>query len=340
MHKNSSHPYPFDSTKQPLIVIIGPTAAGKTDISFSIAQHYDGEIINADIGSFYTPLSIGVAKPDLRQSSVPCHLFNIIDQPQDLNVVTFKRLVFEKINDISSRGKVPIIVGGSHFYVQSLFYTPREVLTSAALPYNQQLRDNAQASLWDQLNSVDPARAASIHPHDTYRLARALQIWHQTGVQPSQLQPEFSCDYPMVVVEINPPTEILKERINLRSMAMLERGGWIDEAAMFIDTPWESFITRKNLIGYTHIFDFLRNNLTRDCLVRQIQQETWHYAKRQKKFIKRFIANLKKEQELKRAPVYLMSEQLSLPDMLTELDKIYSTASASASFESANVSLI
>ena len=107
-----------------VLIISGPTASGKTNLSEKIAQEFDGEIINADVGQFYVPLSIGTAKPDWKNSPLKQHLFDIIDEPVNFNVSRYRELVFDKVNEIWAQNAIPILVGGSGFYLKSLFQAP------------------------------------------------------------------------------------------------------------------------------------------------------------------------------------------------------------------------
>ncbi len=108
------------------LIITGPTASGKTDLSLAIAREIDAEIINGDVGQFYTPLSVGTAKPDWRNQEVPHHLFDIISEPQDFSVSAYRQLVIDTAEKVWQRGRLPIIVGGSLFYIKSLFFPPMQ----------------------------------------------------------------------------------------------------------------------------------------------------------------------------------------------------------------------
>ncbi len=295
MYKINQHPHHF-KTDIPTLIIIGPTASGKTDFSFALAQELSAEIINSDMGQFYQPFSIGTAKPDWKNESTPCHLFDLLDKPQDLGVVPYRNLVFEKIHEITKNGKTPIIVGGSHFYVKSLFYPPvsydsdKETLKQQGdLEYN-----------WEKLNHIDPVRAQQIHPHDTYRIKRGLDLWHITGEKPSSLAPTFIQEFPVIFVVINPDDATLKQRIEQRTINMLNKqDGWLQEVERLLGTEWEPFMSSHKLIGYDHIVTFLKENdmSKRSELIKIIQHETWHYAKKQKKFIKRLMTLIMQEHD-------------------------------------------
>lgn len=231
------------SLQDRVIIIVGPTASGKSALAESLAVALRGEIINADVGQFYAPLSIGTAKPDLANVPVPHHLFDICTEPVDVNVVQYRDLVLQKVKEITARNKVPFIVGGSLFYIKSLFFVPREFpqqeASISAAPH-ENMSDFVQDSVvtprhssssvggWDKLNEIDPARAAKLHPNDLYRIQRALDIWYTTGVLPSQAQPQAEKPFEPLFIWIDVPHEIIKDRITKRTKEMLKTG-WVTE---------------------------------------------------------------------------------------------------------------
>jgi len=244
------------------------------------------------MGQFYQPLTIGTAKPDWKKASVQHHLFDVLTQPVDLNVCTYRTMLVQKIEEICGRGKLPIIVGGSLFYLKSVFFPPK--INTEVRP--KQVSVLQGQTLWDKLNEIDPARALALDPNDTYRIKRALALWKQTGKKPSELQPEFNFSLNFLFAFISPPREILYERINQRTEQMIKREGWIDEVKCLRGTSWETFLKRKKLIGYPEIFDWIERGEREhelDDLVRTIQAATRQYAKRQLTFWKKFDPQLK-----------------------------------------------
>jgi len=299
------------------LIITGPTASGKTLLSEMIASKLSCEIINADVGQFYQQLCIGTAKPDLKNVNYEHHLFDILDKPQDLSVVKYRKLVVDLVKDICNRGKVPVIVGGSQFYIKSLFFTPHEfstqefptqelVETTQENPINLDKLDANE--LWQLLHTIDPVRAEKLHANDVYRVKRALDIWLKTGVKPSTYKPIFDTAFNALIICVQPELDVLKERIRLRTVQMIQpnksgsdssgsdmsgsaESGWIKEAQDLIGTEWEEFLKIKNLIGYTEIFDWIRSGKKLDelpALIEKIQTQTLQYAKRQKTFWKSF----------------------------------------------------
>lgn len=274
-------------TSIPVIFVIGPTASGKTAISYEIAKACGGQIINADVGQFYTPLSIGTAKPAWDQHVIKAHLFDICDTPTDFSVVQFRTLVLNKIRELQAAGIIPIVVGGSLFYTQSLFFPPKDLGGYREVPLI------VEEYSWEFLKKIDPQRASQIQSTDHYRIRRALDIWASSGVLPSLLEPAFNFNDPVLILSLTPEREVLRRRIEERSRLMLYHEGWIEEARRVKGTEWESFIRLKGLIGYDLLFDALEEGrLNYDHLISEISIQTWQYAKRQLTFLRAFTKKM------------------------------------------------
>ncbi|MBM3887161.1 hypothetical protein FJ364_04480, partial [Candidatus Dependentiae bacterium] len=188
---------------------------------------------------------------------------------------------------------VPIVVGGSLFYVQSIFFPPNEFdfddeRKNVLIEYNSSFEYS-----WEMLAKIDPTRASQLHPNDTYRIKRALHIWQQSRLLPSQLQPVFNFTNAAYLLMLMPEKEILHKRIEQRALSMLEQEEWITEAASLMNTEWEPFIRSKGLLGYDLIFDALRDgNANPSQLAPLIVTQTWQYAKRQLTFLRGFIKKI------------------------------------------------
>lgn len=268
----------------PALIIVGPTASGKTSLSEILAERFGGEIINADVGQFYAPLRIGTAKPDWKSYPFRAHLFDIVDQPLDINILEYRNRVIEMVSEIRSRGKLPILVGGSFFYIKSLFFPVHE-MPALSQNYVEKSEDIQQDS-WEELYKIDPERALELHRNDLYRIQRALSIWKKTGKKPSTYKPEFSPALRPYFISIEPSSEVITSRIDLRTAVMLNEG-WIDETKLLVGTSWEPFLLRKQLIGYPEIFNWINNGEKKSelaSLTETIQIQTRQYAKRQKTF--------------------------------------------------------
>ena len=223
---------PKKFTKKFILVLFGPTAVGKTNLALSLANYIDVEIINGDMGQLYTPLTIGTAKPDWQTSPVKHHLFDSVDKPEHYTVVKYRESVIELVHQIWSRGNIPLIVGGSGFYIKSLFFPP--LLASTRDDLTKKIPDE---QLWEMLHQIDPVRANSINPQDSYRLRRALTIWMDTGKPPSTYVPTFSPPGEFYFSMLTRSKEDLYARINQRVTEMINCG-WIDEVTTLRNTPW------------------------------------------------------------------------------------------------------
>lgn len=269
-----------------IIILTGATGVGKTDISLEIAKDLNAEIINADVGQFYKPLSIGTAKPAWEDSDVPHHLFDIMSFPAHYTVSEYRNVVLRLINDIQSRKNIPIVVGGSGFYIKSLLFPPNNDV--ARKEKNRLLQHESEefedGDAWERLNHIDPLRAAALHPHDSYRIERALSIWERTGIKPSFLKPNYDPPCSLLLVNLTRNRDELYDRINDRVLSMI-KDGWLDEVRNLIGTEWEAFIQNKKIIGYNELIAYghsaYKSEQDYENVIKNIQQRTRHYAKRQ-----------------------------------------------------------
>lgn len=262
------------------IIVSGPTAVGKTafveGLGSLLPMPYD--IINADMGQLYTPLSIGTAKPLYRNSPLPHYLFDVIDTPSSYTAHQWREAVIALMAQSWNNKRMPVIVGGSSFYIASLFFPPSFISTSHEIP--TEWSNRSSSNLWEQLHEIDPIRALSLHKNDRYRIERALIIWLQ-GKIPSSCEPTFqipgTCSFYYLMRE----KEELHKRINERVIEMLEQG-WIDEVRS-LDAAWIQFLNEKKLIGYPDIISYLQGSGAQSYkeLTDSISLKTRSYAKRQ-----------------------------------------------------------
>jgi tRNA dimethylallyltransferase len=274
------------------LIITGPTASGKTALSEKITQELPVEIVNADLGQFYTALSIGTAKPDLKKYKIPTHLFNIIDSINDLNSFQYRKQVDQACRLTWQNKNLPLIVGGSLFYIKSIFLPPHEFDLNKIKKHDY----SEKTDLWQELNSIDPARAEELYPNDIYRIQRALDIWHSTGIHPSQFKPEFKPLFnKSIIIFVCPNRETLRKRIEFRTIQMIKNEGWIEEVRPLVGTEWEDFFKRKGLIGYTELVEWIKCGENINALpltIKRIQELTCQYAKRQITFWNSFARQL------------------------------------------------
>jgi len=273
------------------IIVMGPTGVGKSDLAIEAAQFLSGEIINGDVGQFYTPFGIGTAKPEWRNEPVTHHLFDVIDEPIDCTVVSYRSMVQNALDQVWSKKRIPLIVGGSGFYLQSLFFPPLSFDDADHAHVSEVSIDSSVEKTWHNLKKYDSERAAQIDPHDSYRIDRAFEFMINSGKKASFFNPIYNplCGQGLVIFCARERTE-LYDRIDARVLHMMQ-SGWKHEVELLLDTPWENFLLRKKLIGYPDIIKYLRGDTeTQDfeSVVTEIQKKTRHYAKRQSTFWRAF----------------------------------------------------
>ena len=271
--------------KQKLLVIAGPTAVGKTKLGIECAKLFNGEIISADCMQVYKKLDIGTAKASQdEQAQAVHHMIDFVDPKENYDVAQFKVQATNLIKDISSRNKLPIVVGGTGMYIESLLY-PFEFCNSEK---NEQIRSNYKKLLeekgnqyvYDLLVKIDPKTAQKLHPNDTKRVIRALEIYDTTGIPKSEQVQEKISDYDFKLLFLNTDREVLYSRINKRVDIMLNKGLENEVKSLIAQG-----ITKENQcfqgIGYREFFDYFENKINYDELVNKIKQDSRNYAKRQ-----------------------------------------------------------
>ena len=274
--------------KKPLIIITGPTAVGKTELSISLAKKIGGEIISADSMQVYKHMDIGTAKimPEEMQG-VKHYLIDELEPDEEFNVTVFKQKCAKYIEEIYSKGKVPIIVGGTGFYIQAVLYDIDFAETDADDSYRKELQrfadENGNIALHDRLKEVDEKSAAKIHPNNVKRVIRALEYFEQTGEKISehnyeQHQNESPFNFRYYVLRL--PREILYERINKRVDIMREKG-LTEEVKKLMDMGCTKDMVSMQGIGYRQIIDALEGRCSMDEAYDKIKLDTRHFAKRQ-----------------------------------------------------------
>lgn len=276
----------YDKT---IIIITGPTAAGKTDFALELGSQISSEIVNMDMGQMYEPLSIGTAKPHWKSLPIPHHMFDVINTPSNYTVVEYRKAFISTCRSILERKKIPIVVGGSLFYLKSLFFPPDHNVAQCEKNTSLQHVDKDRGMLWEELFSVDPARAEKIDKSDRYRIERALDIWYTTGKKPSTCILSYSepIKASYIILYVTRDRAELYQRIDQRVISMIDEG-WIDEIHNLIETPWQLFIQNKKIIGYNELITFLTSsNKSYDeyeKVINVIQRKSRNYAKRQDTF--------------------------------------------------------
>lgn len=278
--------------KPSVIVIVGPTASGKTCASIQIAKALNGEIISADSMQIYEEMDIGTAKPTNEEmSGIKHHMISIVKPNETFNVAKYKEMAEIKIEEILKRGKMPIVVGGTGLYVDTLvnsieFSDIKEDLEYKKFLYDKFEKEGAK-SLHDELKNIDEESAQKIDMNNVRRVIRALEIYKVTGKTKTQLDKESIREpkYNFKLYGIQWPREELYARIEKRIDIMLE-SGLIDEVASLIK-KYDFSKTAVQGLGYKEVIEFLKKECTYDEMVEKLKMETRRYAKRQLTWFKR-----------------------------------------------------
>ena len=270
---------------QKIVVIVGPTAVGKTALSIKLAQKFDGEIVSGDSMQIYRDLNIGTAKATpVEQAAAPHHLINIADSDENYSAAKFVTAAQDAIAAISARGKLPILVGGTGFYVQALLgdrplaQTPDIDDPDFVQHWTTVAHTEGEQVLRDALKKVDSVSEARILPGQIRRLVRALLVSTHTGQPFSSLQPEPKRQYDALIIGLTTDRPLLYERINQRVDDMMV-SGILNEAKLVYQLPDES--TAKRAIGYKELFGYLDGTATYDDAVVKLKRASRRYAKRQ-----------------------------------------------------------
>ena len=269
-----------------VVAIIGPTASGKTALSIELASWLDGEIINGDAMQVYKRLDIGTAKiTEPEMQGIPHHLLDIKEPTDNFSVAEYQQLVRAKIEEITARGKMPIIVGGTGLYVQSVLYdfhfTKDEIDEEARKAYYEELEKVGPEAMHARLYALDPKTAETIHPNNTRRVIRALEMVELSGTSKANEEHNRG-DVPLynhLILGLDIDREKLYERINLRVDIMMEKG-LLEEAKALYDEGIRDTQAVK-AIGYKELFAYFEGRCDLDEAVEAIKQNSRRYAKRQ-----------------------------------------------------------
>lgn len=268
--------------------LAGPTATGKSALSLSLAEKLDAEIVSMDSMAIYRRMDIGTAKPsEEEQRRVPHHLIDLIEPHQEFSTAEYLSAAIRVVDEILSRGRVPLFVGGTGLYLRALL---RGVFEGPPADWEIRTKLMEQAAagppdwLHSELQKVDPVTAARLHPNDARRLIRALEVYTLTGVPPSELHQEAPLPpdkQPQHVFWLHPPRHWLHERINRRVVMMFERG-LVDEVRALLDAPNPPGQTARQALGYRETIDWLEGRLgSEQETIELIQTRTRQFAKRQ-----------------------------------------------------------
>ena len=280
--------------KRKLIVLTGPTAVGKTKLSIALAKAVNGEIISADSMQVYKYMDIGSAKirPEEMQG-IRHYLIDELEPDEEFHVVRFQQMAKEAMEAIYAKGKIPIVVGGTGFYIQALLYDIDFTESNEDSVYRQELEQLASEKgaehLHDMLRNVDPVSADTIHANNVKRVIRALEFYQQTGEKISEHNEQErakASPYDFCYFVLNDDRENLYERINLRIDKMLEEG-LIEEVQSLKDKGYTRDMVSMQGLGYKEILDYLNGECTLEEAVYILKRDTRHFAKRQLTWFRR-----------------------------------------------------
>ncbi len=273
---------------QKLLVIVGPTAVGKTEISIQLAQKLNGEIISADSMQIYRGMDIGTAKPTLaEQAGIPHHMLDIVDPGKPFSVADYQTLARQKIEEITARGRMPVLAGGTGLYVRAVIdpynFIPADTDWDLRARLKRQAEEAGLAALYQWLSEIDPVAAERIHANDERRIIRALEVYQTTGQPLSFWEQQTDKQkplYDLIMIGINRPRAELYQRINQRVDLMLEQGLLAEAQDLMAQGLDENFIASQ-AIGYKEFFAYLHGEESLAEATEKLKQSTRRYAKRQ-----------------------------------------------------------
>lgn len=285
--------------KRPLIVIGGPTACGKTGFSIKLAKEIGGEIISADSMQVYRYMDIGTAKVTTEEADgVPHYLIDEFDPDEEYNVMIFQQKAKAYMEEIWAKGKIPILVGGTGFYINALLYdndfTETENDTSYRKECYKLAKEKGAEVLYERLQEIDPEYAANIHANNVKRVTRALEYHYLTGQKFSEHnaeQKEKETPYDAAVIILTMDREKLYERIELRIDLMMEQG-LLEEVKGLLDRGYTPDLVSMQGIGYKEFIPYFNGECTLDEAVTQLKTNTRRFAKRQLTWFRRQIDGL------------------------------------------------
>lgn len=281
-------------TKDKLIILAGPTASGKTAVSIDLAKRIGGEIISADSMQIYRGMDIGTAKITADEmQGVKHYLINVSDPKEDFNIVKFQNMVKCSIEEIKKNGHIPILVGGTGFYIQSIIYDikfDKEDDNGSIRKVLEEEYDKMGVDfMYEKLKKIDSISAENIHKNNKKRIIRAIEYFliNNTLIsEHNELQRKKTSPYDFRFFVLNPRRDILYDRINKRVDKMVEKG-LVDEVKSLIESGLSIDNISMQGIGYKEIVEYLEGNIPLDKAVENIKQNTRHMAKRQVTWFKR-----------------------------------------------------
>jgi len=288
-----------ENSTSKIIVLCGPTAVGKTDLSLLIAETFSCEIVGVDSMQVYRHMDIGTAKPtQAERARINHYLIDIVDPDDNYSLGRFVKDAQEAIRKINSHNNIPLLVGGTGLYLKGLLqglfaeddlaaeaddYEGKSRIEYVRYDLRKRLRETGNETLHHELAEVDPDSAKRIHPNDTQRLLRGLEIFYTTGIPWSRHltgQRKNTTQYQTLKIGLTRPRQELYERIDKRVCLMAEQG-LLDEVKMLLAMGYAKELKAMQSIGYRHMINFLDNKWTWEQTLELLARDTRHYAKRQ-----------------------------------------------------------
>ncbi len=278
--------------KPKVIVIVGPTASGKSDCAIELAKRIDGEIVSADSMQIYREMNIGTAKvTNEEMSGVKHYMINIVNPDEDFNVAMYKKMAEEALEEIVSKGKTPIVVGGTGLYINTLVNGIEFSEIDKDEEYRKELENRVSAegidSIYEELKSVDPEAANIIDKNNVRRVIRALEIYKVTGKTKTELDKESikETKFDFLMYGIKTDREELYNRINKRIDYMMEQG--LVSEVEELNKKYKMSKTALQGLGYKEVIEYINGNCNYDEMIEKLKMETRRYAKRQITWFKR-----------------------------------------------------
>ena len=282
-------------TGKPEIVIVGgPTASGKSDTALKLCRDFNGELISADSMQIYKRLDIGTAKPTADERALaPHHLIDIVEPWEDYSAADFVRDAKAAIKDVLSRGKLPVICGGTGLYIEALLHpTDYSAQTGADVALRSELMKKDAHELWLELNGIDPAAAAKTHENNKKRVVRALEIYYTTGktkTETDKIQKKYEPEYDVLLLLCGfYDREKLYDRVNRRVDIMIENGLVEETGRLLENGDLKEGTTAYQAIGYKELFPYIKGEKTLEECTEKLKQATRNYAKRQITWFSRY----------------------------------------------------
>ena len=310
--------------KRPLVILTGPTAVGKTALSVKLAKAVDGAIISADSMQVYKGMDIGSAKVTPEEmGGIKHYLIDVLEPDEEFHVVRFQQMAKEAMEEIYSMGKIPILTGGTGFYIQSVLYdidfTSQQEDTAYREALERIAREEGNHVLHERLRKVDPVSAEKIHANNVKRMIRALEFYEKTGIpisEHNEMEASKESPYDFCYFVLNDDRQKLYEKIEKRIDQMLEQG-LVEEVKALKDRGFHKEMVSMQGLGYKEILEWLDGEISFEEAVYRIKRDTRHFAKRQLTWFRREKQVIWVEKEK-----FCYDDDKILAFMIQQIDKV------------------